>query len=395
MHKITYANSKKFSLLSKDKNLIHLNKKFASKFFFKKPIAHGVNVVLLALNQCSNLERGKIFIYKITINFKNFIYLGEPFKIKVLKNKILIFNNLNQKIEIFIKKKIDKNQYLRNRLLNLKLKKHLIFISKIIGSIKPGNGALIHKIECEYNKKKFKIKKYKFNKIINNIWSLSYSDKFYTSNIITSKLRFYNKNIQNIKLSRTTKKKIYKKKILIIGPTGDIASQIIKCLEKAKCLLSFYSFKIDENFPVLFNIEKKRIFKFIFKTKPDYIFYLSSPKIYHEVKNSKTLLKLYKIIYCDFLIVLLNSLLKLKIPSKIFYPSSVALNQPDKYRYLSSYICAKKSGEIICKNEKFSKLIRYFRLPQFKTRSNYNVLGYYEGQNISRISKYLEKFFKD
>ena len=111
--------------------------------------------------------------------------------------------------------------------------------------------------------------------------------------------------------------------------------------------------------------------------------------------NGKTLLKLYKIIYCDFLIVLLNSLLKLKIPSKIFYPSSVALNQPEKYRYLSSYICAKKSGEIICKNKKFSKLIRYFRLPQFKTRSNYNVLGYYEGQNISGISKYLEKFFKD
>jgi hypothetical protein len=394
MYKITYENSKKFSFLSKDENLIHLNKEFASKFFFKKPIAHGVNVVLIALKQYLNLQKKKIFIFKITINFKNFIYLDEPFEVKVLKNRILIFNNLNKKIEIQIKKKINSKQSLRNYPLNLKLKEHLIFISKIIGSKKPGNGALIHKIESEYNKKNLNIKKNKFNKVVNNIWSLNYSDKHYKSTIIASKSRFYSRNNQIIKLSKIIKKKIQIKTILIIGPTGDIAYHLIKALKKEKCLLSFYSFKINEIFPILSVKEKKKIIRFIFKTKPDYIFYLSSPRIYHENNNNKTLFKLYKIIYCDILTVILNSLLKFKLSSKIFYPSSIALNQPNKYKYLSSYINAKKRGELICKSKKYKKLIRYFRLPQFKTRSNYNILGYYEGKNLSEFSKYLEIFFR-
>jgi hypothetical protein len=395
MHKVTYIESKKFSLLSKDKNLIHLNNNFASKFFFKKPIAHGVNVVLLALKKYLNLKKDNIFIYKININFKNFIYLNEPFQIKVFQRRILIFNNLNNKIEILIKKKIDKNKNLKNNSLNLKLKKHLISISKIIGSIKPGNGALIHKIECEINKKNFEKKKYKFNKIVKNIWTLDYYDKYYKSSTLTSKSKFYNNKVHDIKLSRTIKKKIYKKKILIIGPSSDIACQLTKNFKKEKCLLYFYSFKIDETSLNLSKKEKKKILKFISKTQPNYIFYLSSPRIYHEANKSKKLLRLYKIIYCDFFTVLLNALVKLKFSAKIFYPSSIALNQPDKYKYLSSYISAKKSGENICKNIKYKKFVKYYRLPQFKTRSNYNILGYYEGKNLSEISKYLEKFFKN
>lgn len=393
MYKISNYISKKFSILSKDKNLIHLNKKFASNFFFKMPIVHGINVVLIALKKYFNLQKKNFFIDKIIINYKNFIYLNEQFEIKVFKKKILIFNKLNQKIEILIKKKNYKNQLLSRNFIKSQFKKHLLSISKIIGSQKPGNGAIIHKIESEYTKKFFTQKK-NFNKISNNIWSLNYFDEFYKSNIITSKAKPYYKNKQIIKISKIIKKKISKKKILIIGPTGDIANSLIKSLKKTKCLLFFYSFKINEIFPVFSKKEKKKIIKFLLKTKPDYIFHLSSPRIYQDNNNNKTLSKLYKIIYCDFLIILLNSLLKFRLTSKIFYPSSIALNQPNKYKYLSSYIYAKQKGEAICKSRKYKKFIKYFRLPQFKTRSNYNLLGFYEGQNLLKFSKYLEIFFK-
>ena len=123
---------------------------------------------------------------------------------------------------------------------------------------------------------------------------------------------------------------------------------------------------------------------------------MSSPKIYHDNNTyNKTLRKLYKIVYCDFLIFLLNTILKFNISSKIFYPSSIALNNPKKYKYLNSYINAKNIAEKICKRNKYKKIVKYYRLPQFKSRSNYNILGHYEGINISKISKYLKFFFNN
>ena len=47
--KITKIDSLEFSRLSKDNNKIHFDKKYSSKFF-KEPVAHGINTVLLALS---------------------------------------------------------------------------------------------------------------------------------------------------------------------------------------------------------------------------------------------------------------------------------------------------------------------------------------------------------
>ncbi len=47
--KITAKETKEFIFLSKDKNRIHFDKKFASQFFFKEPIVHGINIVIKAL----------------------------------------------------------------------------------------------------------------------------------------------------------------------------------------------------------------------------------------------------------------------------------------------------------------------------------------------------------
>ncbi len=47
--KITAKETKEFIFLSKDRNRIHFDKKFASQFFFKEPIVHGINIVIKAL----------------------------------------------------------------------------------------------------------------------------------------------------------------------------------------------------------------------------------------------------------------------------------------------------------------------------------------------------------
>ena len=91
MFKVTLRQSQNFSTLSKDKNLIHLSKRFASKFFFKKPITHGINTILLALNKYLNKDKKLILIKYIKINFKNFILLDEIFRIKIIR----IFNYEN------------------------------------------------------------------------------------------------------------------------------------------------------------------------------------------------------------------------------------------------------------------------------------------------------------
>ena len=48
--KINKKNTLNFKKYSKDNNKIHYNNNYASKFFFKEPIVHGVNAVLLALS---------------------------------------------------------------------------------------------------------------------------------------------------------------------------------------------------------------------------------------------------------------------------------------------------------------------------------------------------------
>ena len=50
---ITQKETRNFSIKSKDKNKIHLNKKYSSNFFFKDPIVHGINVLIKATTSAS------------------------------------------------------------------------------------------------------------------------------------------------------------------------------------------------------------------------------------------------------------------------------------------------------------------------------------------------------
>ena len=68
----------KFSKFSGDLNQIHVDKKQAAKFFIKKPIVHGANVLIKAFNQKKFLENK---FNCLEIKFKDFININENFTI--------------------------------------------------------------------------------------------------------------------------------------------------------------------------------------------------------------------------------------------------------------------------------------------------------------------------
>ena len=192
--------------MSGDNNKIHYDEKYAKKFFFKKPIVHGVNLAVKGIFAFLKKKKEKIVIEDIKIKFKNFTYIYEEIKIKIIKNKIIIYSDLNEKVEIDIsiqslqKKKITYNQSrFKNlkknnykNLINSELIDQLIFISYYIGTIKPGNGSLIHQIYINFNLRNTKDKKIKFKKKTKNIYIIQYLKNCFQVEIISSKLVPFN-----------------------------------------------------------------------------------------------------------------------------------------------------------------------------------------------------------
>ena len=142
--KINLKQTKLFSKISKDTNQIHLNKKFASKFFVKEPIVHGVNLAIFALSEFLKKKKKEILIKSISLNFKNFISVNEKFKLSIFKDRIIIYNEFHTKLEIFLKYKtsLPKKQNLlktkdsEKKFLKFKFKKLINFelIKQIIYS---------------------------------------------------------------------------------------------------------------------------------------------------------------------------------------------------------------------------------------------------------------------
>ena len=190
-------------------------------------------------------------------------------------------------------------------------------------------------------------------------------------------------------ISKNIINKIKNKKLLFFGISGDISKSIILTVRKAKPKILSYSFKKNS----ISIKEMRKLEKFLKVNKPHYIFYLSSPPIMNDTQNNTTLYNVYNDVYTSKFKIILNLLQKNSIKSKIFYPSSIFLNNKKKYLRLKSYLRAKDNAEKICKSHPYSKFIKCFRLPQFKTGSNYNILGFYNGIETHKIRKYLVKFF--
>ena len=136
-----------------------------------------------------------------------------------------------------------------------------------------------------------------------------------------------------------------------------------------------------------------KLSKIIKKFKPTYLFYLSSPKIINDKDNKPSSFKIYNEIYSKKFKKILDILFINGLATKVFYPSTFALGQKKKFLRIKSYLDAKKKGELLCKKHKYSKYIYCYRLPAYKSRTNYNILGYYEGEELFNLKKYLNHFF--
>ena len=118
------------------------------------------------------------------------------------------------------------------------------------------------------------------------------------------------------------------KKILIFGPSSDVAKRLNKIF-KHKFLIYNHSFKIDFENPIIKKIEFLKMEKKIKKIMPN-----------------------------------------------------------------ECYLTAKRKGEELCKSSKFNKIAFFYRLPQLISRSNYNILGYYEGKDLKVLDSYFKRFIK-
>ena len=249
-----------------------MDKKFSSNFFFKEPIVHGANLALIALSKFLEKKEKNIFIKKISFDFKNFLLVNEKFKIKVYKNKILIISEINTKLEIKIKytiQKIDRKnlntgiqyKFYKNKfkkLVNKNLINHIIYISYLVGSIKPGNGSLIHKLILEY-KDKDKLNKIPlFVKKTKNLFEIDYHKNFFSTYALASKLQPFNQKTKKLKFSKKSLKNLESKKILIFGSNSDLGKRI-NCLpfKKKKFKIYNHSFRVNFDRHKIGSLEKR------------------------------------------------------------------------------------------------------------------------------------------
>lgn len=380
MYKLTIKDNKKYSQISNDYNPIHLSKKHAQKFFFKSPILHGTNVTKLLLKKYIKKYNFN-FTSSIIINFENYININEKFSIITKKKQIIVAGEYNTKIKCNLKFQKQKGIQL-SQILD-----ELIFITSYVANKFPGNSSLIHRISFLKNsdnlQKKRLIRRRRLNKYI---ISIKYSFKGLEVNIIASKLVPFKPNpvIQN--LPKKIINKIKDNRILIFGKNSDIANYIKKILPK-NINIKYISLRNKNGILFTSSYLKKRI-KYL---KPNFIFFLASPNIFHG--NSKNLYNLYRKIYYFYPKILLQTIIDLKYHCSIFYPSSIAVSDYKLYPYLKSYISAKIKGESLGKNKIFKKYIKFYKLPQLKSRSNYSINGKYEGKNINCIRRYLINFF--
>ena len=394
--KISKKNTIQFSKISRDKNKIHLSKRFAKKFFFKEPIAHGVLVVLLCLSGFLKKIGKKIFFKKISINFHNYINIEEEFEISYKKNSILVRNNLNKKITIFLdyrfnkkivhKKNKFKQKYKLGGISNLKLIDLLIKSSKIVGNIYPGNGGLIHQINY-YSDKKYMKKKISIYKN-RNFYKIYLAEKNEKIEITSSKTKSFDNSKKIV-----NKKKISNYdnlKIMIFGPGSILSEKVKEYFSLSRVNFIDFSFRLN-NKGYMKKVDKYRIKKIIEKQKPNLIFYFSSPKISLENKN-KFLNILYKEVYFNVLVFLIDILKRNNLNSKIFYPSTTFLSNKNSLEKNSLYVRNKKLAEEFIKKDGNLKFVKSYRLPKYKSTSNYNLLGYYDGENINNFKFYLDKF---
>ena len=320
----------KFSQISGDYNKIHINDRYAKKFFFKYCVAHGVNIVALCLSKFLKKNYKYFFLIdKLDIKFNNYIEINEKFEIKIYKNKIIVKNNINDKLEIKIKYKKFKKKpkfnestklkgksYYFNNLLNKNLINELLILTKKVGTDVFGDGSLILKIFLQFQNNGEK--KNTIHRINQNAFNYYISSEEYKVQCLIIKIQPYKKENFKIKLNNKFKKHLRNKSVLIFGSDGTLGSFTQEYLCKYKSNLHLVSKNKNEISSSKHYMLKKISFfnlnKILKKSNPDYIFYFISPKILKNNKKTinKKLYNLYKFYYVKTFKKILELLKKFK-----------------------------------------------------------------------------------
>jgi hypothetical protein len=375
--KLKLEDNKKFSKKSGDKNKIHISNEHAKKFFIKKPIVHGANILIKVFKN-KNFLKNKF--NHLEIFFKDFINIDEKFDINTKKNCLIVKGLYNNKIEIYKKFNQNIKNFEQNEIIN-----ELVFISKYIGNVSPGPNSLIQQIKFIYSEKHTDKRILKKRIINENVIIISYSYKNLMTEITAIKLRPYKQQFKlNILRSKKIIKLIQSKKIIIYGKNSDLGNFLFNSNLKKFCKVYLLSSKnLSTN---ILNSDFKKI-------KPDFIFYFLSPKIING--RSKIIDKNYTNVYLKIPKKIFSILSRYKKEFKVFYPSTIFIDEQEKYKYLKSYINIKKKAEVEFKKKTYKNSFFITRLPQLKTRSNYNpFLGKYIGKKLDYLSKELFNFFK-
>jgi len=394
----TLKDNLQFKVKTNDNNEIHYNHKFTRDLMVKNPIVHGCNLTLYTILNYYKFNNRKT-IDSIEINFKNYLNLNEKFKVKKKGNNFKIISNNNLILDLFIKTKKNNNKFKLNQ---KKYLKNLLYkISEYVGSKNPGNGSLILKIYIKSGN--FKIRNITKRILTRNSRMLVVSNEFFTSSILATKLKRFEKNIDYRKISFFKKKfvkQLKDKKIIIFGSSGNLGSVLKKILDKFRIKTYLINrkqklnvFKNSKN-QINIDLNDNSLKKKISEISPDLIFFFMSPKItksnLNRVDHKK--LKNYRLVYYTLLKKIIDFSKVLKKKVKIFNPSTIALKEIKKYKhkYSREYIIAKKESEKI-KSSKNVTLCSY-RLPQFKGTNNYNIAGFYEGENLENLIFYIDDF---
>lgn len=410
---INFKDNVSFSKLTGDYNKIHINKKFARKFFFKYCIAHGVNVVAICLSKfLQKNKNNNFFISKIKVKFFNYIEIGEDFNIYLFKNSIIVKNEINKKLEINVnyikypkkklrnRTKLKSGKYFFNNLQNQDLITELLNLSKKIGTKLIGNGSLFLNIcvNAHNNKKKKNVIK-RLNK---NAFNYYLNSKAYSINALIINLQPYKNDKIKLPIVKKYKRYLKDKSILIFGSNGILGSFTKNYFAKYKSslyLVNKTNTKSKKSFIKNYSFNSPNFYKLkrILKiTCPDYIFYFISPKIMKSdaKKINSKLYNLYKYYYVTLFSKMLEIVKKFNKKIYIFYPSTVALNEKIRsYKYSNEYKITKYLGEKICKKKKTKNIIPiFYRIGQIKSPQNYNIAGFYEGQSSYVLKKHIDNF---
>lgn len=397
---MNYLFKKKFSLkmclnfskLSKDKNILHLDKKLEKYSQFQKPIVQGVQVVKFILE---NIKINEIF-YKynsISIIFVNPIFINEKifFEFKNEKKNIFLIGKNSFQQKIILKFDLQNNyekqtEKEKKKFSASKLIKELITLTKNIGNFKK-NLNLISTIEIY---KKENTKKKRFIKLSNNFYKFEYQNKDISLSafFLSYKKKFKEDHNFEFKI-KPNKHFLQDKKILIIGASSGLGKILTSYFLKNKInfdltynknfkTLNFFKKKYKINSKKIYKLNNVNLNKFKHRfMKYDIIYFFPTSKIFSYSEKFFDFKRFNKLnlINIKFLLSIVNLISETKKTIYLFVPSSKLANE---YKSNAEYSLSKNIQEKIIKkiNQSYDN-IKVFnpRLDAYLTKSTKGLIN--------------------